>query len=703
MADPQAPPDFVDLDQAFAGVDERTDGGVIAGSSEVENGARVRSATNMRFTGRAIETRCGYVWSNRYNPTGNQNVIDYDYTLGKNIGAGRYADANEQDFVLIAREFGGDSPHREVYLCRDNAAPVTLQAGILDYDFVTASRREDMVRFSQIGGDVIMWRRDGTLRPMLWDGDLAGQFTDIADVAAADETPEYYVPLPAEASFGITAGERLVFPCGSGELGYTDILDGRRWDSALSRLRPGNDGGEITGLALWRNSTLLVFKSRSIWAIDNWFGDLSTITLQLLTNQAGCVAHDTITEVGGDIIWLGQGGVYRLEQVLDTTRQLSPIPVSFLIPTTMNRINWSTADLASAALSRGQWVLAVPVDGATVPNSLIVWSSVTQEWQGEDIPGGSYNGTAWSAGEYLGIRTAMLFGQDTLAIVQKDWTLTQGWGHKDTGAGATDAGDIASSVRLRGYHAQDHEFNSWSQLRITTEELGTEGVTLSAYIDGRRTAIPVQGATTRDRTRWLTWGRAAIDISNADDDFATPDREDYSWYVEGQNQVETATVVGTINGNGNATVVVTSSGMTGSPITLAVPVLIMDSASGVATKIRVALNANAVIAARFTIGGTGAAITLTRSAQVANDATLNVSIDNGTCAGLTAAPTSVNTTAGILADGPMTNDTGIGLGLLQCHRLQGMVVGNARTISPEITTTAGRLRINVVSAKGVRP
>jgi hypothetical protein len=123
--------------------------------------------------------------------------------------------------------------------------------------------------------------------------------------------------------------------------------------------------------------------------------------------------------------------------------------------------------------------------------------------------------------------------------------------------------------------------------------------------------------------------------------------------ANGQKQVETATVIGTIGaaGAGNATVIVTSAGMTGSPITLNVAVANDDTASQVATKIRAALNGNATIAARFTIGGAGAAITLTRVVSAANDGTLNVSIDNGTCTGLTAAPTSANTTPGIASAG----------------------------------------------------
>lgn len=117
----------------------------------------------------------------------------------------------------------------------------------------------------------------------------------------------------------------------------------------------------------------------------------------------------------------------------------------------------------------------------------------------------------------------------------------------------------------------------------------------------------------------------------------------------GVKQVETATVVGAINsdGAGNATVVVTAAGMNGSPVTLSVAVANSDTASQVATKIRTAMNASAPISAFFTVGGTSANVILTAKQEAANDTTMNVSIDNGTCAGLTTAATSANTTAGV--------------------------------------------------------
>jgi hypothetical protein len=112
-------------------------------------------------------------------------------------------------------------------------------------------------------------------------------------------------------------------------------------------------------------------------------------------------------------------------------------------------------------------------------------------------------------------------------------------------------------------------------------------------------------------------------------------------------QVETATALGSVTGSGNASVIVTAAGMNNSPKTISVAVLNLDSASDVGGKIRTALAADTDVNNFFTVGGSGANVSLTSRVAIANDATMNIAIDNGTCTGLTAAPTSANTTAGV--------------------------------------------------------
>ncbi len=119
----------------------------------------------------------------------------------------------------------------------------------------------------------------------------------------------------------------------------------------------------------------------------------------------------------------------------------------------------------------------------------------------------------------------------------------------------------------------------------------------------------------------------------------------------GTKQVETATVAGTITATGTVKVTITAAGMSGSPLDVFVDVLDTDSAATVAGKIRTALQAHSIVGDAstgfFTVTGATTAVILTVNVPAANDATLNIATDNGTATGLTAAPTSANTTAGV--------------------------------------------------------
>lgn len=177
-----------------------------------------------------------------------------------------------------------------------------------------------------------------------------------------------------------------------------------------------------------------------------------------------------------------------------------------------------------------------------------------------------------------------------------------------------------------------------------------------------------------------------IDVSDLDSTGTTA-------FTAGTAQVETATVVAAsgITGNGNAAVVVTAADVTGSPVTVPVALTTTEhtTAALIAEAIRTALAANDAIAAVYTVGGTSATVTLTRIASAtytiqgvstpvypANDSTLNISIDNDTCTGITTAATSANTTSGVATAGVyvpgLTGNDAFGTatgGLSECHGL----------------------------------
>ena len=149
-------------------------------------------------------------------------------------------------------------------------------------------------------------------------------------------------------------------------------------------------------------------------------------------------------------------------------------------------------------------------------------------------------------------------------------------------------------------------------------------------------------------------GNFVIDLTDNDTTGSTV-------FVAGTQQVETATAAGTVTLAGNATITVTAAGMTGSPKAISVAVALSDTPTLWAAKVRTALAADTAVSGLFTVSGATTAIVLTRKEtslglRFANDSTLNIAIANGTSTGITAAPTSTNTTAGVVSSGASVTD-----------------------------------------------
>jgi hypothetical protein len=158
-------------------------------------------------------------------------------------------------------------------------------------------------------------------------------------------------------------------------------------------------------------------------------------------------------------------------------------------------------------------------------------------------------------------------------------------------------------------------------------------------------------------------------------------------------QVETATVVaaGGATSNGNLAVTVTAARVTGSPLGFSVPLTTAThtTATLIAGAIRTAFNANAALTAVYTVGGTGADITLTETSAENNDGTLNIAITAGL--GVSAASTSTNTTAGV-GGVKLTNNTGDG------NDFEGVDLGSLlNTYSVLIRATSGSLSFDLNS------
>jgi hypothetical protein len=123
---------------------------------------------------------------------------------------------------------------------------------------------------------------------------------------------------------------------------------------------------KLVALYKFNETTLVAFKERSVYAIFNVYGDLTAAQQDQLTDQFGCVAPDSIVQVGKDLWFLSQLGVMSIQQTEQNKLQGVVLPVSEPIDPLIQRIVWLHAAEARAAYLNSTYYLAVPLDQAEV-------------------------------------------------------------------------------------------------------------------------------------------------------------------------------------------------------------------------------------------------------------------------------------------------------------------------------------------------
>jgi hypothetical protein len=149
---------------------------------------------------------------------------------------------------------------------------------------------------------------------------------------------------------------------------------------------------------------------------------------------------------------------------------------------------------------------------------------------------------------------------------------------------------------------------------------GLRAVGTTTYPTGSgAVSLGIENQTVRLTDADVFYAIQALVVGSASDlviNTSTGDKTGSTAWTAGSAQVETATVVAAsgATSNGNLAVVVSSAGMAGTPLTVNVPLTTTThtTAALIAQAIVDALNANTVVAARFTATRSTAAVVLTR-------------------------------------------------------------------------------------------
>ena len=167
----------------------------------------------------------------------------------------------------------------------------------------------------------------------------------------------------------------------------SDILDSDTYDQIYAQYRFNAGTADfVVGLQSFAEDRLLVFNRNSIHLVENTT-DLQGASTRVLTNEVGCVARKSIVQVGNQVIFLSDNGVYGTQFLDEYNLRGTETPLSEPINETINRINKDAWTQSVAVYFDNRYFIAVPIDNAVRNNAILVYNFLNKQWESVDTTG----------------------------------------------------------------------------------------------------------------------------------------------------------------------------------------------------------------------------------------------------------------------------------------------------------------------------
>lgn len=320
---------------------------------------------------------------------------------------------------------------------------------------------------------------------------------------------------------GLYFQNRLLMVYGADFLAVSDVLDPLHYQQVTNdfKLNTGSND-RVVAIAAFNSTTLVVFKERSVLAVENLYGDLGTVRLTEVTREFGCVAPNSVVNTGSDLIFLSQRGVISLKQTEFGISQSVILPLSDPIQNLVDDIDKTNWEKSCAAYFDNRYLLAHPTeDGDGTNDRLIVYNFLNQAWEGY-----------WN-GQLLNPRffeRVVVSGTERLVFADES-----GFIHNfdrdclvDRDKSGTEY-QIETEVWFRGYNVDATEHKQWTDLQMELRNWNTQ-YSISVVYDGVDEELVLATNETKDRTLYYKYGYSAYDTTNSTDTFTSPYRQDYS-------------------------------------------------------------------------------------------------------------------------------------------------------------------------------
>jgi hypothetical protein len=198
-------------------------------------------------------------------------------------------------------------------------------------------------------------------------------------------------PPPLNLRLLINTGNRL-FGVGSSEnrntLYASDILDASIWDASNSIVVNADDGDEITAIVQYYQNRIIVFKKRRIFQVTIP-SDATTAadwTVELISNNTGCVAEGSAIQVNSDIFFLSDDGIRSLVRSAADDFTSVGLPLSEVIKNVIQEINVAKIGIATAHFYDNRYFLAIPTESNDYNDTIIVYNTTLGAFEGTWTP-----------------------------------------------------------------------------------------------------------------------------------------------------------------------------------------------------------------------------------------------------------------------------------------------------------------------------
>ena len=198
------------------------------------------------------------------------------------------------------------------------------------------------------------------------------------------------------------------------EIIASDILDQDTYDQIQNQFRITSGGADyVVALQPFAEDNLVVMARNSIHLIRGVGADLGNSAVQEITREVGCVARKSVIQVGNQILFLSDNGVYAVDFDQLYNLRGASVPLSEPINPLIKRININYAQNAVGMYHDNRYYIAVPIDASTVNNAILVYNFLNQGWESFDL----INDSRWNI---IGFVRSGAGGVNKLHVISKD-------------------------------------------------------------------------------------------------------------------------------------------------------------------------------------------------------------------------------------------------------------------------------------------